>query len=336
MRSLILRIINQVKNDKRTLMLLIFAPILVLTLIYLLLGDSNYTPKIAVYDIPDVIVSNLKESVTVLNIDKNIDINEYLKSGSADAVFYFKGKVINLVMLEANSKSSIVMTSIKNTINKVTNNSNNITTSFVYGSEDKNQFENLGYVFLGILSFFFVFIIAGMSLVRERIHQTMERMLMTPIKRSKIIGGYIIGYGILAAVQSIIIVVYASYILKITSITSILLCILVMILLSFIAVSLGALLSIFANNEFQIVQFIPVVIIPQIFFSGLIPIDTIPFGLGNLAYVMPIFYGCTALKMIIIESAGLINILPWITSLCVYIIILFVLNILALKKYREI
>jgi ABC-2 type transport system permease protein len=58
-----------------------------------------------------------------------------------------------------------------------------------------------------------------------------------------------------------------------------------MILMAFSAVSVGALVSIFANNELQLVQFIPVIIIPQIFFSGLIPIDTIPFGLGNLCYL---------------------------------------------------
>jgi len=85
------------------------------------------------------------------------------------------------------------------------------------------------------------------------------------------------------------------------------LCILIMILLAFTAVSTGTLISIFANNEFQVVQFIPIIIIPQIFFSGLIPIDTLPFHLEILSYIMPVYYGCTALhNVMVLNKYGII------------------------------
>jgi ABC-2 type transport system permease protein len=76
--------------------------------------------------------------------------------------------------------------------------------------------------------------------------------------------------------------------------------------------------------------------IPQIFFSGLIPLDTIPYHLGNLGYVMPIFYGCSAIKEVMRVGSGLGAIYPYLLALLGYIVVLNVLNTLALKKYRRI
>jgi len=188
---------------------------------------------------------------------------------------------------------------------------------------------------LGIISFFFVFIISGMSLVRERSSQTLERLMMTPIRRYKVIGGYTLGFGIIAIIQSVIIFCYSHYVLGLESQGSVLLCIFIMMLLAFVAVSIGALASIFANSEFQVAQFIPIILIPQVFFCGLIPLDTIPYGLGKLCYIMPVYYGCTALKMVMIETADIVRILPFIGGLLAYLLVLFMLNTFALKKYRS-
>jgi ABC-2 type transport system permease protein len=109
-----------------------------------------------------------------------------------------------------------------------------------------------------------------------------------------------------------------------------------MILMSMSAVCIGAFCSIFANNEFQIMQFIPVVIIPQIFFSGLISLDTLPYHLGILAKIMPVYYACDALKAITIKGQKLAEILPDVAALLIFIGLFFILNTFALKKYRKI
>jgi ABC-2 type transport system permease protein len=62
-------------------------------------------------------------------------------------------------------------------------------------------------------------------------------------------------------------------------------------------------------------QFIPIVVIPQIFFSGLLAIDTLPYDLGKLAYIMPVHYGCIALKDIMPKGYGINEIWPAIASL---------------------
>jgi ABC-2 type transport system permease protein len=335
MLSIVKRILGQMKNDKRSLGLLLFAPLLVLTLLFFILSDSNYLPKLAVYEMNEKFVTELENRATVIEETEKPEAADYLEANGIDALIWNDGEGTHIELLEKNSKSATAVEAITDTNKALQPNQNELIIDYVYESAGDNQLDSLSYVFLGVISFFFVFILSGMSFVRERFGQTLERMLMTPIRRIDVIGGYTLGYGLLAAVQSVVIILYAVYVLQLQVEGSVALCTLVMILMAFSAVSVGALVSIFANNELQLVQFIPVIIIPQIFFSGLIPIDTIPFGLGNLCYLAPIYYGCTALEMIMIQGKGFFAIWPWLAGSVVFIGGLFLANVTALKKYRR-
>lgn len=335
MLSIIHRILIQMKNDKRSLGLLIFAPILVLTLLYFILGSSNYIPYISTYNMSDKFSSQLEENATVTILKTLPETADYLENNPADAIIWRDDEGIHIKLLEKNSKASSALKAIQDTNKALQPTSSEQIITYVYETSDDNQLDSLSYVFLGVISFFFVFILSGMSFVRERFGQTLERMLMTPIHRFEVIGGYTLGYGFLSAVQSVLIILFSVYVLQLHVEGSVALCILVMILVAFSAVSIGALVSIFANNELQLVQFIPIIVIPQIFYSGLIPIDTIPFGLGNLCYLTPIYYGCTSLEMIMIQGKGVAEIWPWLIGSLTFIVVLFFVNTLALKKYRK-
>ena len=335
MLSIVKRILGQMKNDKRSLGLLLFAPLLVLTLLFFILSDSSYVPKLAVYDMNEKFVAELENHATVSEETEKPEVADYLEANGIDALIWSDSEGTHIELLEKNSKSAAALEAIQDTNKALQPTQNELIIDYVYESAGDNQLDSLSYVFLGVISFFFVFILSGMSFVRERFGQTLERMLMTPIRRIDVIGGYTLGYGLLAAVQSVVIILYAVYVLQLQVEGSVALCTLVMILMAFSAVSVGALVSIFANNELQLVQFIPVIIIPQIFFSGLIPIDTIPFGLGNLCYLTPIYYGCTSLEMIMIQGKGVVEIWPWLVGSVVFIGVLFLANVTALKKYRR-
>lgn len=335
MLSIVKRILGQMKNDKRSLGLLLFAPLLVLTLLFFILSDSSYVPKLAVYDMNEKFVAELENHATVSEETEKPEAADYLEANGIDALIWTDSAGTHIELLEKNSKSAAALEAIQDTNKALQPTQNELIIDYVYESAGDNQLDSLSFVFLGVISFFFVFILSGMSFVRERFGQTLERMLMTPIRRIDVIGGYTLGYGLLAAVQSVVIILYAVYVLQLQVEGSVALCTLVMILMAFSAVSVGALVSIFANNELQLVQFIPVIIIPQIFFSGLIPIDTIPFGLGNLCYLTPIYYGCTALEMIMIQGKGVVEIWPWLAGSVAFIGILFLANVTALKKYRR-
>ena len=68
---------------------------------------------------------------------------------------------------------------------------------------------------------------------------------------------------------------------------------------------------------------------------GITPLDMIPYGLGNLCYLMSMYYGAAPLKHIMQQGAGFTDILPWLGGLLLFIVLLFVINTLSLKKYRK-
>lgn len=338
MTSLFLRIVRQMKNDKRVLVLMLAAPLLIITLLYLLLGESPYQPVIAV---DSSIRTELKTALAeqdakIITVEEKTSEDDFLRNNSADAFVTFDSKGMHVRMLESTStKVSKISDVLKKAIVKV-NPAGNMDFTFIYGKTDDTVFDSLGYMLLGVLSFFFVFIISGISFVRERTTGTLERLMLSPVSRAGVIFGYGAGYGFFAALQGVFIVLYSKYVLKMDFTGSVLLAILVMILIALTAVLTGALVSIFANSEFQVMQFIPVVFIPQIFFSGIIPIDTLPFNLGKLAYIMPVYYGCSSLKDIMIKGYGLDKIWFGPVMLLIFSLVLLFLNTEALRKYRKI
>ncbi len=335
-RYIMKRIIRQTVNDKRSLGLILIVPVLLFTLIYFLLGDSDYKPSIAENGMPQQLVEKIKEQeVSVITLELK-EAKEAVKDKELDAVLYLENNEIVLYM-ESNDavKSGVLQKAILNAMKEL-NPTSAMRTEFLHGSKEDNLFNSLGYIILGIISFFLIFILAGISFVRERTNQTMERLMVTPVKRWQVVLGYTLGFGIFAMLQSVILLSYVKWVLHMTMNGSILIAGLIMILLSMTAVCMGAFFSIFANNEFQIMQFIPVVVIPQIFFSGLISLDTLPFHLGALSKIMPVYYACNSLKGVLINGEAFsAEVLSGVYSLLIFIGVFFILNIMALKKYRR-
>ena len=210
-----------------------------------------------------------------------------------------------------------------------------ILTLFATGTATETIFDNYAYIFLSIIAFFLIFIVSGMALVRERVTGTLERMLMTPVTRTGIVTGYALGYGLFAAIQAVVLVLFTIYVLGAPNKGNIFWIIIIMLLLAIAAVSFGELLSIFSTTEFQVVQLIPLTIVPQIFFSGIIPLDSFPSHLGNLAYIMPIYLGAEAVRIVMKAAGGFSDMWHYMAALLAYIIALNMLNALALRKYRK-
>lgn len=93
--------------------------------------------------------------------------------------------------------------------------------------------------------------------------------MATPIKRIELELGYLIGFGIFALLQSILVAVFSIQVLGMMQNGSLFYVLLITLTLGMVSLALGILLSTFANNEFQIVQFIPIVIVPQVLFCGI-------------------------------------------------------------------
>ncbi|GAF35840.1 ABC transporter permease [Lentilactobacillus farraginis] len=211
-----------------------------------------------------------------------------------------------------------------------------VTTHYLYGSSHSTFFDTLLPIMIGFVVFFFVFLISGIALLRERTTGTLNRLLATPIKRCEIISGYLAGYGIFALIQTMLIVGFTIFAFKMQILGSIWNILLINILLAFVALAMGLFISSFATSEFQMVQFIPVVVIPQIFFSGIIPIDQMANWLQPIARIMPLYYGASAMSNVIQKGVGFLTILPKLSILVGFAILFLILNLVSMRRYRQV
>ena len=208
--------------------------------------------------------------------------------------------------------------------------------SYEYGNEDTNFFAKMIPILLGFVVFFFVFLISGMALLKERTSGTLDRLLATPVKRSEIVYGYMLSYGFIGILQTGVVVLAAIWLLNIEVVGSLLNVIIVNVVLALVALAFGILLSTLAKSEFQMMQFIPLVIMPQLFFSGIIPLDSMGDWAKTLGKFLPLTYSGDAMSQIILYGHGLGEILPNIGILLVFLVALTVLNIVGLRRYRKV
>ena len=338
-RALVIRILRQIIRDKRTLGMLIFAPILVLSMLYLVFNGDNYIPKIGIVDIPDAITENLDLS------DAEITNYQTIEAAGQD----LEEQVLDGYITFSNEQPMIYLEGSDPTVNGETlrwiqstfvaleeNVQEELTVDYLHGTSDMGQFDYFGPVLLGFFVFFFVFIIAGVSFIRERTTGTLERLLSTPIRKWEIVIGYVLGFGIVTMVQSTIIAAYTIYVLDMMMEGSFLYLLLIILALSFTALTLGILISSFANNELQMIQFIPVIIVPQVFFSGLFNLETISDWLSWIGPITPLYYAAEALRDVMVRGYGFSDIYLEIFVLLGFSLLFMILNIVALRKYRKI
>lgn len=211
-----------------------------------------------------------------------------------------------------------------------------ITSHYLYGSSDSTFFDTFLPILLGFFVFFFVFLISGISLLNERTTGTLTRLLATPIRRGEIITGYLMGYGLFALVQTVITVTFALTVFRIHMIGSVWLILLINFLLALVALSMGIFVSTFANSEFQMMQFIPILVIPQVFFSGLIPVDQMANWLQWIAHIFPLYYGGNALMNVATRGVGFTGIAGELSILVLFAVLFTVLNVVGMKRYRRV
>ncbi|MDF2558252.1 MAG: type transporter [Bacillales bacterium] len=338
-RALAKRIIQQFIHDKRSMALMFVAPILILTLLSLVFNSDPLEPKIGLVKMPDPVVQMLqkdKADISKFNSDNTAKlaleegtIHAYLSFDNGSVVVHLEGSdptVTQAVM-------SWIQESVKNRIQSAIG--INIKTEFQHGSKSMNSFDSFGPVLVGFFAFFFVFLLAGVSFLRERTGGTLERLICSPMKLWEIVVGYVIGFGLFTLIQAAIISTFSVYVLDLMMEGSFFYVLLTTVLLSFTALTLGILLSAFANNELQMIQFIPIVIVPSVFFSGIFNLETMSSYISWIGAVTPLFYAAKAMRDVMIRGLGLGEISNNLLVLVGFSLIFMTLNIFALRKYRK-
>ncbi len=336
--AIINRIIRQFFRDKRTLALLILAPILILTLMNYVFSEQDAKLDIGVEN------ENIQKTLSSLEKEDNVFIitkeqaETKFKNQELDAYIQKDNNDINVTLNGSDSSINMKVSNvIKGAISKKMPNQANapkLNIDNYYGSDDMGTIDYIGPVLIGFFIFFFVFLISGVSFLRERTTGTLERLLATPIKRYEIVLGYLIGFGIFTIFQSTIISAYSIWVLDIYSAGEIGLILLITVIIALCALSLGMFLSSYANNELQMIQFIPLVILPQAFLCGLFSVRTMVEPLQWISKFMPLTYASQALNGVMIRGASFMDILPSLGILLTFTVVFAILNILALKKHR--
>ena len=186
---------------------------------------------------------------------------------------------------------------------------------------------------LATLILFFGFLITGISFLRERTLGTLERLLASPVSKMDIVTGYLLGLLLFALIQTLIMFFYMVYVLDISYQGHLWQILVFQVLIGINAVCLGTFFSAFARNEFQMIQFIPLIIVPQVFVSGLfIPTDQLPVVLEWISKFLPLTYGVEGIKALMLQGQGLLDIGKDIGILAAYAAVLLVLAGLTLRQ----
>ena len=287
------KVIKELLRDKRTLAMMFIAPVFIMWLMNLMFSASTAVNiKLATQDLPTSLVTKM-DDLDHVSVQTYNDLNQAKKDladEKVDAVVSYKNGEYQVDYANTDaSKTSMTRQVLRTSIASEGSNqllarikqalpklnlevkAPEIRESYQYGDENTSFFTSMIPVLIGFVVFLFVFLISGMALLKERTSGTLERLLATPVKRSEIVYGYMLSYGFIAILQTAVVVLAAIWLLDVEVVGNLFHVIIVNVVLALVALAFGILLSTIAKSEFQMMQFIPLVIIPQLFFSGIIP-----------------------------------------------------------------
>ncbi len=331
------RILIGFRRDRRTLALLFIAPIVILGLFYLILRGGSSKPEV------DVV--NLDQGPLGGAVAQQLLDSARVQASSTDAAMAEKrlhdGSTAGYVLLPPGFTQSAIAArdiapevhlegsqpglnqpvvlavneAILRSVQQLAPNAAgaagstprlDLRLTYLHGGASLDTLDYFGAGFVGLVVFFLVFVVTIVSFLRERSQGTLERLMASPLRRGEVVVGYMLGFSILAMVQSVEVIAFGLYVLHIYDAGPAWLIFVLTLLLALAAVNLGIFLSMFARTEFQAVQFIPIVIVPQVLLSGIVfPLSTEPQWMQYVSRVLPLTYAVDGLLQVMVRGAGL-------------------------------
>ena len=352
------KVIKELLRDKRTLAMMFVAPVFIMWLMNLMFSASTaVNVKLATQDLPTSLVTKM-DNLDHVSVKTYNDLNQAKKDlddEKVDAVVSYKNGEYQVDYANtdasktamtrqvlrtsiASEGSNQLMARVKQALPQLNLEAKTpeIKEFYQYGDENTSFFTSMIPVLIGFVVFFFVFLISGMALLKERTSGTLERLLATPVKRSEIVYGYMLSYGLIAILQTAVVVLAAIWLLDVEVVGNLFHVIIVNVVLALVALAFGILLSTLAKSEFQMMQFIPLVIMPQLFFSGIIPLSSMGDWAQTVGKFLPLTYSGDAMSQIILYGRSIGDVLPNIGVLLIFLVILTILNIVGLRRYRKV
>ncbi|MEI8003256.1 MAG: ABC transporter permease [Methanothrix sp.] len=204
---------------------------------------------------------------------------------------------------------------------------------YIFGY-DLEMMDTVGPAILGLVVFFFTFINAAIAFIRERSQGTLEKFMVSPLSRVEMVSGYVLGFSLFTLLQSATTLFVVTALFGVPLRGSALTALAVVVLLGAGALVLGSFFSNFARSEFQVVQFIPLIITPQIVLCGIWwPLQSVPEIIRPFSYILPLTYAAHALRAVMLKGAGISDILyPDLLALGAFFAIFFVAATMMLRR----
>ena len=169
--------------------------------------------------------------------------------------------------------------------------------------DDTEVFGQIGPAMLGLFPFIIMFLVTSIATLRERRSGTLERLLTMPLAKLDFILGYTLAFGLLAIAQALIACAFAIWVCGLEIEGSLWLLLAVAVVDGLLGTTLGLLASAFARTEFQVVQFMPALVFPQVILGGvIIARDQMPDPLYAISDWLPLSHAIDALTAVARDS----------------------------------
>jgi ABC-2 type transport system permease protein len=165
----------------------------------------------------------------------------------------------------------------------------------VFAGRD-DVFQRVGGPLLGIFPFISMFLVSSITMLRERVSGTLERLMSMPLAKLDLLVGYAIAFAVLAAAQAVVVSIVALGPLGL-DVERPVAVVALAVGNAVLGMSLGLFVSAFARTEFQAVQFMPAFVFPQLLLCGLlVPRDEMAAWLEAVSWLLPLTYAYDALE----------------------------------------
>lgn len=366
------RVFMDLKNDKRSLALIVIAPIFVMFVFGLAFSGEVKNVKVVVVDLDggaaeagfaslsEKIISNLDEEVLdLVYADDREAALAMVENGEAYAAVIFPPDLTSSALSGMAGNSSGSSASIEllldrsniNVANAVTKAVNDallatveaaglgmpvkVDATAVFGENAKF----MDFFVPGIMAFAVYMITTLLTLVTfvgERTSGTLQRMLATTLKERDIVLGYAAAFSLIGIGQAILLLLVGILVFDVTVVGNVLLAFLVIALLAIVSQALGILLSSTARREAQAIQVLPFVILPAFLLAGIFwPVEAIPAWLRPLSYLVPPTYAVDASRAVMLKGWGMGKIWIDIVALVAMAAFFLTLAVLSLRTRKD-
>jgi ABC-2 type transport system permease protein len=362
--------LRSLKHDRRTVGFLVLMPLLMITIFGYTFGGDVKDVKVYVVNLDQApsslsvsakIIADLETRDTVhivkiLTTPDGVDAaREEVKDAHIWAAIVFNetysadfmvasqssGSPASIQLIIDGTNPNIVsaitgdlQTAIRSVIGSVAVAPTTVSPDLVYG-KDARFIDFFAPGVMGLAGMMVTFMLSIISFVHERSGATLDRLLSTPVTEGEIVAGYALAFGLVGLIQSCVIISAAILLFNVMIVGNVLLALLVVFILGVGSQGLGFMLSSFAKNEFQAIQFLPLILFPSILLSGVFwPLEAVPTLLRPVSYFIPLTYAVDGLRSVMIRGWSVDGIwLQLVVLICFAAAMLF-LSALGLRRRR--